>query len=102
MLVFAALVPAGAFAEDAAPIPTPAERPASAPSAAAPAAPQKFYLELEQADLATLSQALNELPYRIAAPLLLKLQGQLQAQQQLKEAADKSISDPVEKAKKRK
>jgi hypothetical protein len=89
---------ADAFAEDA-PSQTPAaEKPAPAP----PAAPAKYYLEVDQSDLNAIAQGINELPKRIADPLLLRLNGQLQAQEQLKAAADKSLADGVEKAKKRK
>lgn len=98
LVLAALLVATSAFAEDAAPVPIPPERPAPA---AAPA-PQKFYLEVDPSDLAAISQALNELPKRIADPIILKLNGQLQAQEQLKAAVDKALSDPVEKAKKRK
>lgn len=87
-----------AFAEDAPSAPPQSEKTVPA----APAAPQKYYLEVDPSDLAAISQALNELPKRIADPIILKLNGQLQAQEQLKAAADKSLSDPVEKAKKRK
>jgi len=87
-----------AFAEDA-PSPTPSPA-VTAP--AAPAAPAKYYLEVDQSDLNAIAQGINELPKRVADPLLLKLNGQLQAQDQLKAAADKSLTDPVEKAKKRK
>jgi hypothetical protein len=98
VLFLAALPTALAFAEDA-----PSQTPAPAVTApAAPAAPAKFYLEVDQSDLNAIAQGINELPKRVADPLLLKLNGQLQAQEQLKAAADKSLTDPVEKAKKRK
>jgi membrane-bound ClpP family serine protease len=98
IILLAALVAADAFAEDAtSPTPSPAPTTPAAPAAAA-----KFYLEVDQSDLSAISQALNELPKRVADPLILKLNGQLQAQEQLKAAADKSLSEPVDKAKKRK
>lgn len=78
----------GAFAQDAAPTPTPTETPALAASPA----PQKFYLEVDAADLDAISRALAELPKRIADPLILKLNGQLRVQSQIienKEAAEK-------------
>ena len=84
--LFAVFVATSAFAQDASPTPAPAE--AAAP--AVPAAPPKVYLELDQNDLAAVSQALNELPKRIADPLILKLNGQLQAQMQIKEAKEKA------------
>lgn len=94
--VVAALVVFDAFAEDA-----PA-KPTEAGNSAPVAQPQKFYLEVDAADLDVLSKALAEMPFKVANPLLLKLNGQLRAQDQLKEAADKALSEPVEKAKKRK
>jgi hypothetical protein len=93
LLVLAAT---GAFAEDAPSKPTPAPAPAST----APAAPAKYYLELEQADLDAVARALQELPKRMADPLILKLNGQLQAQEQLKAAANKALDADIEKAKK--
>ena len=98
LAAIALLLATSAFAEDAA-APTPSPEKAAP---AAPAAPAKYYLELEQADLNAISQALMELPKRVADPLILKLNGQLQAQEQLKAAADKSLTDAVEKARKRK
>jgi len=95
ILCFAAT---GAFAEDVAPAPTPT--PVTVP--AAPAAPAKYYLEVDGTDIAAISQALQELPKKVADPLILKLNGQLQAQEQLRAAADKVIGDAYEKAKKRK
>jgi hypothetical protein len=89
---------ADAFAEDAPATPPAIEKAAPPP----PAAPAKFYLEVDQSDLNAIAQGINELPKRVADPLLLKLNGQLQAQEQLKAAADKSLTDAVEKAKKRK
>lgn len=93
-----ALFVSAALAEEAsnpAAAPTPSAQPAQAQ-------PTKFYLEVDPADLAAISTALNELPKKIADPLILKLNGQLQAQEQLKAAADKVITDATEKAKKRK
>lgn len=93
-LTAALLISTAAFAEDAAPGYTPpangnAEAPNTTP-VAAPVAPAvaptaapvagKFYFELEPADLTALSQAIVELPKKIADPLLLKLNGQLQSQ----------------------
>lgn len=93
LLTIAAILAAtSAFAEDAPSIPVPQERPAPA----APAPPAKLYLEVDQADLAAISQALNELPKRIADPLILKLNAQLSAQEPIKAAADSA-----EKARKR-
>lgn len=66
----------GALAQDAAPVTAPIE--AAAP--VAPAAPAKFTLEVDQADLNAISQALLELPKRVADPLITKLNAQLAAQ----------------------
>lgn len=84
----ALLLSTSAFAQDTAPIPLPPEKIAPEPAAT----PQKYYLELEQPDIAALSQALNELPKRIADPLILKLNRQLQEPQQgqIKESAEKA------------
>lgn len=87
--IAALLAATSAFAQDASPTPAPAETNAPAASAA----PPKVYLELDQNDLAAVSQALNELPKRIADPLILKLNGQLQAQMQIKEAKEKADKD---------
>lgn len=93
-----ALAPVHAFAEDAAPTPTPTEAAAPATPPAAPAASQKFYLEVDASDLAAISQALNELPKRVADPLILKLNAQLGAQAPIAEA--KGGAEKVRKAKK--
>lgn len=97
LVLAALLIATGAVAQDA-PAPAPTSTPTPAPSPA----PTKFYLEVDQSDLNAIAQGINELPKRVADPLLLKLNGQLQAQEQLKAAVDKALSDPVEKAKKRK
>jgi hypothetical protein len=86
LVLAALLVATSAFAEDAPSIPTPVEKPAQA----AVPAPQKFYLEVDQTDLNAISQALVELPKKTADPLILKLNGQLQAQQPIAEAAEKA------------
>lgn len=77
----------GAFAEDAPSVPPPPEKPAPT----APAAPAKFYLEVDQADLNAISQALNELPKRVADPLIIKLNNQLSSdrQNQIRNALEK-------------
>ena len=89
-----------ARAEDA-PAPASTEAPAavSAP-AASPAPPQRFYLEMDQADLALLAQAVNELPKRVADPFLLKLQGQLNAGAQAKIVENKADAEKPKKGKK--
>jgi len=72
----ALLVTTGAFAQGAAPTPTPTPEASAAPSAA----PVTYHLDVDGADLAAISQALNELPKRIADPLIAKLNAQLKAQ----------------------
>ena len=80
-----------ARAEDA-PAPPPAET--GIPTSTPPAPAAKFYLELDPTDLQSLSQAINELPKRVADPLILKINTQLQNQALIaapaKEAADKA------------
>lgn len=87
-----------ARAEEAAPAPAATETPAPAP--AAPPAPTKFYLEVEPADLQAISLALMELPKKIADPLILKLNAQLQAPQQAQIAANKADAEKPKKGKK--
>ena len=70
----------GAFAQDAAPSPAPTELPAPA---ASPAPAKLYYLEVEPADLDAISRALMELPKKVADPLILKLNAQLQAQDKI-------------------
>lgn len=69
----------------------------------APSAPQperKYYLELDQADLNSVSAALVELPKKIADPLILKLNAQLQSQQdKIAPAAREALSPPAKKRK---
>jgi len=64
--------------------------------------PQKFNIELDAADLSALSQALIELPKRVADPLIAKINAQLQAQEPKPAEApksDKSATPQKEKAK---
>jgi len=74
---------------------TPAPQVEATPAAVPPASPAKFYLEVDQADLQAISAGINELPKRVADPLVLKLNAQLQAQQTIVAA-----KEAVEKAKK--
>lgn len=85
-----------AHAQDAAKPPeTPAD--ASAPPAAqstapapqatpAPSQPARFYLEMDQGDINALNACVQELPKRVADPLVLKINGQLTVQAKI--AAD--------------
>lgn len=78
LIVAAALIVAGtAFAEDA----VTAHTITPSQSTATPApADGIYYLAVTQADLNTLGQAINELPKKIADPLVLKLDGQIRDQ----------------------
>lgn len=105
-IITIALLSTAAFAQDAAPAPaeplktetgTGNVAPVTAPVATPAPAPDKAYFEFDQADLATLAQAINELPKKQADPFLLKLQGQMQRQHQFKaqfEAATKEDPTP--------
>ena len=104
LAIVAMLGPSGAFAEDVAPNQSAQEKApvaAPAPEQSAPVSPPtKFWLEVEQSDLASLAQALNELPKRLADPLLLKLSGQLQPQAQTQIIANKEAAEKAKKGKK--
>ena len=50
----------------------------------------EFLLKLTPADVAVLDRALQEMPYRLAAPLIDKINAQLQAQQQKQGRQDES------------
>lgn len=49
--------------------------------------PSTFHLEVDQADLAAISNALMELPKKVADPIINKLNAQLQKQMQAAQAA---------------
>lgn len=90
---------AGAQEATPSPIPTPTETPLSTASPApVMQVPQRFWLEVDAADLGAISQALNELPKRVADPLILKLNSQLQAQQQI--TSNKAEAEKAKKGKK--
>lgn len=55
----------------------------------------KYTIELEQADLGTLSQALNELPKRLADPLIAKINVQLQTQAAKQQAETEAKTPPA-------
>jgi hypothetical protein len=92
----------GAFAQDDDPIQVSPEKTNAAAAVAQQTAPQpvptKFYFEVDQNDLAAISQALSELPKRVADPLILKLNAQLQAQSQI--VANKDAAEKAKKGKK--
>jgi hypothetical protein len=60
-----------------------AEEPAPAAPPVSQVAPQLFYFEVDQNDINAISSALNELPKRVADPLILKLSSQLKMQAQI-------------------
>jgi len=74
-----------AFAQDDDPIQVSPEKTAAAAALAQQTTPQKFHLELDAADLNSLSIAINELPKRVADPLVMKLNEQIKAQVQAKQ-----------------
>lgn len=77
LLIVAALLVGGpALGEDAVPTPTVSTAPAAIPAPA----DGIYYLAVTQADLTTLAQAINELPKKIADPLLSRLDTQLRDQ----------------------
>ena len=88
-VVFLAAFGLGARAQDdkPAPTPTPTETPAPA---ASPAPPTRFWLEVDQNELAVISQALGDLPYKLAAPLVMKLNAQLAVQSKIVENKDEA------------
>lgn len=101
----ALLVTTSAFAQDDDPIQVPVEKAAPAPPAAQASPPQqpapaKFYLEVDQNDLAVLGAGLNELPKKIADPVVLKLNGQLSPPAQAQITANKDAAEKAKKAKK--
>lgn len=87
---------AGAFAQDA----SPPSAPVATPSPAAdpvPSMPSTIWLEVNQADLTLISQALGQMQYGAVAPLVLKLNAQLAAQAKIVENKD---ADKPKKGKK--
>lgn len=48
----------------------------------------EFVLRFSAADIAAIDRALQEMPYRLAAPLIDKINAQLQAQQQQQRQQD--------------
>ncbi len=70
----------------------------TSPAAPAPSAgQQKLYFEVEPSDVQAISQALNELPKRVADPLILKLNAQLQIQAKIMADRAKAMEPPKEK-----
>jgi hypothetical protein len=91
-------VATGAFAQDDDPIKVPQQKTDQAAPVAPAAPPQKYYLELDQADLNAVSAALVELPKKLADPLILKFNAQLQSQQdKIAPAAREALSPPAAK-----
>lgn len=86
-----------AFGQDASPTPTPTETAAPAPAAAPP---KLYYLEVDPNDLQAISQALMELPKKIADPLVLKLNAQLKVQDDIAAKAKPNSAGALVDAKK--
>ena len=83
------------------PSPSPTPEPQASPASPSQNGPSKFYLEVSPEDIQAISTALNELPKRVADPLILKLNGQLQKQSEIKAAAE-AATKPAEKKANRK
>ena len=69
------LISVPAMAQDENPIKVPLEKPVPAVQI-----PTTFQLEVDQAELTAISNALMELPKKVADPIILKLNAQLQKQ----------------------
>jgi len=107
VILFIILMMVGAMAQSNDAMPNPINPPPATPAVTAPPPPPKFHLEIDQADLQAISQALNELPKKIADPLILKLNAQLQPDQQAKlkpgaQAAADAPTEPKQDQKRRK
>ena len=63
--------------------------------------PSKFYLELDKTDLDLIDTAINELPKKIADPLINRLNAQLSAQTQPNIAASHDLALQPKKEKKK-
>lgn len=110
LALLALLLSTTAYAQDAAqptetpaPVAAPTQPPAAMPApVAAPAVPANYYFELTPADLNALAQGLNELPKKIADPILMKMDAQMRAQQPKIEDGYKAAVAPKPPAKNRK
>lgn len=101
LAIAAILLSTAAYGQDKpadAPIPSPSPTSEAAPAPTVGAA-KVFYLEVDQAELNSIATAINELPKRVADPLILKLNSQLQVQAKL--AADYAAATVEPKGKKR-
>ena len=91
LLVIALLAIHPVVAQDTITTPTTSQGPAPSPSPSpAPASvqiPETFQIEVNQADLAAISNALMELPKKIADPIITKLNAQLARQVEQRNAA---------------
>lgn len=76
-----------AAAQEATPSPSPSPAPVSVH------VPATFQLEVDQADLAAISNALMELPKKVADPIINKLNAQLAKQVQAAQAAAKPAEE---------
>ena len=94
LLAFALLVSftAPIMAQDASPTPSPSPAPQASQPAPLPI-PTTFQLEVDQADLAAISNALMELPKKVADPIINELDARLQAQMAARAAAAKPTEE---------
>ncbi len=98
-MLLAMTVTGAAGAQDASPTPSPSPTPApqASPASPSPSVPLKFYLEVSDTDLQSISVALQELPKKIADPLILKLNAQLQKQAEVAAARAEALKEPEKK-----
>lgn len=86
-----------AAAQDTAPTPHPTPAPQASPASPPPSGPLKFYLEVSPEDLQSISNALMELPKKVADPLITKLNAQLQKQAEVAAAREQALKEPEKK-----
>lgn len=99
VMLLATIVIGAAAAQDASPTPSPTPAPQASPAfpAPSPSAPLKFYLEVSPEDLQSISTALNELPKKIADPLIVRLNAQLQRQAEIAKGREEALKAPEKK-----
>ena len=95
LLVIALLAIHPVAAQDTITTPTtsPGPSPSPSPAPASVQIPETFQLEVNQADLAAISNALMELPKKIADPIITKLNAQLAKQVEQRNAAATAKSE---------
>lgn len=74
--------------------PTTASAPNTQNSAGPTLKPGMFYLEVEASDLKAIGDALMELPKKIADPVVMKLNAQLQEQAKIAQAREEALKAP--------